>query len=134
MIHFNSDTYQVVYAGERVHLLPKGVRALQFLYEHAGRSFTREALLDAVWPMETPTDRTVDDHIYRIRRKLAGWNHLFRVETIRGQGYKLVRRVPDSKDNPLCYDEEFAFEVKRLFSRYHGLGMGGDHATAGGES
>lgn len=124
MIHFNSDTYQVVYAGERVHLLPKEFVLFQFLYEHAGRSFTREALLDAVWPMETPTDRTVDDHIYRIRRKLAGWNHLFRVETIRGQGYKLVRRVPDSKDNPLCYDEEFAFEVKRLFSRYHGLGMG----------
>ncbi|TCM87939.1 transcriptional regulator [Paenibacillus sp. BK033] len=124
MIHFNSDTYQVAYAGERVNLLPKEFALFRFLYEHAGRSFTREALLDAVWPMEAPTDRTVDDHIYRVRRKLAGWNHLLRVETVRGKGYKLVRRAHESNDNPLSYDEQFAVDMKRLFSRYHSLGMG----------
>ncbi|MCM3626721.1 winged helix-turn-helix domain-containing protein [Paenibacillus glycanilyticus] len=124
MIHFNSDTYQVAYAGERVQLLPKEFALFRFLYEHAGRSFTREALLDAVWSMEAPTDRTVDDHIYRIRRKLAGWNHLLGVETVRGQGYKLVRRAPEAKDNPLSFDEQFAVDVKRLFSKYHSLGMG----------
>ncbi|WP_336774312.1 winged helix-turn-helix domain-containing protein [Paenibacillus sp. MMO-58] len=124
MIHFNSDTYQVVYAGELVQLLPKEFALFRFLYEHAGRSFTREALLDAVWPLEAPTDRTVDDHIYRVRRKLAGWNHLLRVETVRGQGYKLVRSTHESNDNPLSYDEQFAVDVRRLFSRYHSLGMG----------
>ncbi|WP_127491022.1 winged helix-turn-helix domain-containing protein [Paenibacillus glycanilyticus] len=124
MIHFNPDTYQVAYAGERVSFLPKEFALFRFLYEHAGRSFTREALLDAVWPMEAPTDRTVDDHIYRVRRKLAGWSHLVRVETVRGQGYKLVRRAPESNVNPLSFDEQFAVDVKRLFSRYHSLGMG----------
>lgn len=124
MIHFNSDNYQITYAGERVQLLPKEFALFRFLYEHAGRSFTRESLLDAVWPMEAPTDRTVDDHIYRVRRKLACWNHLLRVETVRGQGYKLVRLAPESNINPLSLDEQFAVDVKRLFSRYHSFGMG----------
>jgi len=124
MIHFEPDTYQAVYAGESIQLLPKELALFRYLYEHAGRSFSREELLDAVWPLEDPSDRTVDDHIYRIRKKLAKWMHLLHVETIRGQGYKLIRHVPKQQESPLLQDDQFATDVHRMFSKYHRLGMG----------
>ncbi|WP_162848484.1 winged helix-turn-helix domain-containing protein [Paenibacillus nanensis] len=124
MIQFDSDTGKVAYAGESVQLLPKEFALFQFLYEHAGRSFTRERLLDAVWPLEEPTDRTVDDHIYRIRKKVARWSHLLRIETVRGQGYKLIRLTPKLQARPLLHDEQFAADVNRMMNKYHGLGMG----------
>lgn len=124
MIHFEPDTYQAVYAGENIQLLPKEFTLLRFLYEHAGRTFTRDELLDAVWPLEAPSDRTVDDHIYRVRKKLAPWSHLVSVETIRGLGYKLTRHAQKQQESPLLQDEEFAADVKRMLSKYHGLGMG----------
>ncbi|WP_167747165.1 winged helix-turn-helix domain-containing protein [Cohnella luojiensis] len=124
MIHFEPDTYRAVHAGESIQLLPKEFVLLRFLYEHAGRSFSREQLLDSVWRLETPGDRTVDDHIYRIRKKLSKWSHLLSVETIRGQGYKLTRIAPKQEASPLLQDEEFAANVNRMMSKYHGLGMG----------
>lgn len=124
MIQFNPDTYQVSYAGDSVQLLPKEFALFRYLYEHAGRSFSREALLDAVWPLEEPVDRTVDDHVYRIRKRLANWAHLLQIETVRGQGYKLVRQAPKTSESPLLQDEQFAADVGRMLSKYHKLGMG----------
>lgn len=124
MIQFDSDTGKVAYAGEYIPLLPKEFALFQFLYENAGRSFTRERLLDAVWPLEEPTDRTVDDHIYRIRKKLARWSHLLHIETVRGQGYKLIRLTPKRQARPLLHDEQFAADINRMMNKYHGLGMG----------
>ncbi|WP_182914412.1 winged helix-turn-helix domain-containing protein [Paenibacillus sp. 1011MAR3C5] len=124
MIHFESDRYEAVYAGERIQLLPKEFALLRFLYEHAGRSFSRDALLDAVWPLEEPSDRTVDDHIYRVRKKVAKWSHLLQIVTIRGQGYRLVRHDTTEQHSPLLQDDQFAADVSRMFSKYHSLGMG----------
>jgi len=124
MIHFDPDTYRAVYAGQSVQLLPKEFALLRYLYEHAERSFSRDELLDAVWPLEAPGDRTVDDHIYRVRKKLAPWSHLLRVDTIRGQGYKLTRTNARLRENPLLQDEHFASDVNRMFAKYHGMGMG----------
>lgn len=124
MIHFYQDTYQLEYEGATVALLPKEFALVNYLYEHEGQVFTRDQLLDAVWAMEAPTDRTVDDHIYRVRRKIARWSHVVTIETIRGQGYKLVRHQRKLESNPLLSDEYFAADVHRLFSKYHGLGMG----------
>jgi DNA-binding winged helix-turn-helix (wHTH) protein len=124
MIHFDPDTLQASYAGSSLTLLPKEFSLFRHLYEHAGRSYTRDELLDAVWAGEAPVDRTVDDHIYRLRKKLAPWRHLVRIETIRGQGYKLTRRSPASPDSPLLQDEQFAADIRRMLERYQGLGMG----------
>ncbi|MFF2889360.1 winged helix-turn-helix domain-containing protein [Paenibacillus sp. NPDC057967] len=124
MIHFEPDRYEAAYAGERISLLPKEFALLRYLYEHAGRSFSRDALLEAVWPLEEPSDRTVDDHIYRVRKKITAWSHLLQIETIRGQGYKLVRHSAARGDSPLLQDDQFAADVNRMFSKYHSLGMG----------
>ncbi|REE93167.1 transcriptional regulator [Paenibacillus taihuensis] len=124
MIHLDQHTYQAAFAGESIQLLPKEFALFRFLYENAGRSFSRDELLEAVWPLEAPSDRTVDDHIYRVRKKMAKWSHLLRVETIRGQGYKLIRHAKKQQDSPLLEDEQFAVDINRILSKYHGLGMG----------
>ncbi|REK71901.1 winged helix-turn-helix domain-containing protein [Paenibacillus paeoniae] len=124
MIHFDPDRYEAVYAGEHIQLLPKEFALLRYLYEHADRSFSRDALLEAVWPLEEPSDRTVDDHIYRVRKKIAAWSHLLQIETIRGQGYKLVRHASTGQSSPLLQDDQFAADVNRMFAKYHSLGMG----------
>jgi len=124
MIQFEPDDYRAVYAGQSIQLLPKEFALLRYLYEHAGRSFTRDELLDAVWPLEAPGDRTVDDHVYRVRKKLAPWSHLLRLETIRGQGYKLTRPGQQRPESPFLHDEQFSADVRRLLAKYHGMGMG----------
>lgn len=67
-IDFDQGSLTVTWAGRSISLLPKEYALLEYLYEHLQQTFSRNQLLDAVWPLESPIDRTVDDHIYRIRK------------------------------------------------------------------
>ena len=58
------------HSSEEIIFLPKEFQLFKFLYHNPSRVFTRDELLDAVWPMETPIDRTIDDHIYRVEKNL----------------------------------------------------------------
>jgi hypothetical protein len=63
---------------------------LLFLCENPGRVHRRGALLNAVWHLNsTPSTRTVDVHIRRIRSKLGP--DLDLITTVRGVGYRLDR-------------------------------------------
>ncbi|WP_099159155.1 winged helix-turn-helix domain-containing protein [Virgibacillus ndiopensis] len=123
MLKFFIGDYKVKYRSEEVVLLPKEFQLLQFLYQSPSRIFTREELLDAVWPMEAPIDRTVDDHIYRIRKKLSPLSSVVGIKTVRGQGYQL-RLNKEVHDSPLLKDEEVSSNVKVLFHKYHLYGQG----------
>jgi DNA-binding response OmpR family regulator len=64
---------------------------LDLLAKNAGKSVSREQILDSVWGYTYfPTTRTVDTHIYRLRRKLGDdaeqpkW-----IQRIHGEGYSL---------------------------------------------
>ncbi|WP_433745804.1 winged helix-turn-helix domain-containing protein [Falsibacillus pallidus] len=119
---FDRSEYAVSFNGERLMLLPKEYHLLHFLYEHLNQTLSREVLLDGVWPMEAPTDRTVDDHVYRLRKKLAAFDGVV-IETIRGTGYRLKIKQP-SEDNPLSYDQEFKESMDVLFRKYIAFGQG----------
>ncbi|MGE7978917.1 winged helix-turn-helix domain-containing protein [Psychrobacillus sp. NPDC093200] len=69
-IKFSNTGHKVNYRSEEIIFLPREFQLFKFLYQYPSRVFSREELLNAVWPMEDPVDRTVDDHIYRIRKKL----------------------------------------------------------------
>ncbi|MGP4072716.1 winged helix-turn-helix domain-containing protein [Piscibacillus sp. B03] len=120
---FQTHDYSVTYAGEKIQLLRKEFALLQHLYNHPNQTFTRDDLLDAVWLLEAPSDRTVDDHIYRLRKKLKDWNHLLTIETVKGYGYQLVKHQKDIPF-PLAQDEEFKQLTSHLFSKYHLFGHG----------
>ncbi len=86
----NEDMLSVFYDGHEVQLRQKEFLLLQMLLSHAGKIFTRQALMDEIWGYDCDTDlRTVDVHIKRLREKLAD-NRDFSIETVRGLGYKVV--------------------------------------------
>ncbi len=62
---------------------------LQLLTEHPGRYFTREEIVDAVWPDDACVgERSVDVHIARLRKKLGAEGS--RIVNKTGFGYGLV--------------------------------------------
>lgn len=79
--------------GENSSVLPQ--KEFQLLYKLAsypGRIFTRQQLMDDIWGVTTGTDtHTVDVHINRLRDRLRG-NPDLEIVTVRGLGYKAVRR------------------------------------------
>ena len=80
----------------RERLVAKEAELLAFLVRHAGVTFRRHELLREVWGHEVmPTTRTVDTHVFNLRRKLEEKPddpvHLI---TVHGVGYRLVLGDP----------------------------------------
>ena len=68
---------------KREHLI------LQLFQEHPGKFFTREEIIAAVWPDDTcVTERSVDVHIARLRKKMGSEGQ--RIVNKTGFGYGLV--------------------------------------------
>lgn len=111
------------YHSEEIHFLRKEFQLFECLFRNPSRIFTRDELLDAVWTREDPTDRTVDDHIYRVRKKLKPLSSIISIETIRGVGYKLrIRKVV--RENILLQDDAVSSSMAILFRKYHLYGQG----------
>lgn len=123
-LRFHPSEFRVECNGETIACLPKEFALFRFLYEHANQAFSRAQLLDHVWGLEEPTDRTVDDHIYRLRKKLLPWKSWLRIETVRGYGYKLTVQKAPPPLTPLLHDREANEHFMRLIRKYHGFGMG----------
>ncbi len=70
-------------------------KEFMLLYKMAsfpGRIFTRQQLMDDIWGYDSETDtHTVDVHIGRLRERFRD-NEDFRIVTMRGLGYKVVRQ------------------------------------------
>ena len=83
----NLATYQVSVAGDPIDFTYLEYALLSFLVQHAGHTFSRDALLQHVWGFDYyGGSRTVDVHVRRIRAKL-GPELSQRLETVRGVGY-----------------------------------------------
>ena len=124
MIDFDEGTYSVTTPSGKAILLAKEYALLTFLVRHQGQTFTREHLLNQVWGMEYPSERTVDDHIYRLRKKLVPLPE-FKLLTVRGTGYRLsVHETNGPRMRPSLYDAELQAAVGQLFQKYHLLGQG----------
>lgn len=79
--------------GEKTQVLPqKEFLLLYKLLSYKDKIFTRRQLMDEIWDMDSESDeRTVDVHINRLRDKF-GSNPDFEIVTVRGLGYKAVKR------------------------------------------
>lgn len=79
----------VVVQGKSITLTPKEFELLALLARNAGRSFSREQLLEDVWGFDYYGDvRTVDTHINRLRDKLRVDGAPSYIKTVWGVGYK----------------------------------------------
>jgi DNA-binding response OmpR family regulator len=80
--------------GDTVQELPqKEFLLLYKLLSYPGKIFTRIQLMDEIWGAESDTGwETVTVHIGRLRKRFEGYTE-FEIESVRGLGYKAVKRV-----------------------------------------
>ena len=82
-----------VSTGYETQTLPqKEFMLLYKLASYPGKIFTRNQLMDEIWGYDSPSDtHTVDVHIGRLRDRFRD-NTDFKIVTIRGVGFKVVRQ------------------------------------------
>jgi DNA-binding response OmpR family regulator len=81
--------------GRAIELTPKEFDLLVLLLRHPGRAFSRDYLIEKVWGYDAAgSDRTVDTHVLRLRKKLGPVGD--RIETVWGLGYRFKAGVPAS--------------------------------------
>ena len=93
-LEIDPDQVQVLKEGKEILLSPREFKLLHTLAQSPGRVFPRTALLRQVWGEEEYIDeRTVNVYVQRLRNKLGdNPNDPKLIETVRGFGYRLVRR------------------------------------------
>ena len=85
------DSLTVTVDGEHFILPQKEFMLLYKMAAFPGRIFTRQQLMDEIWGYDSESDtHTVDVHIGRLRDRFRD-NRDFKIVTIRGVGYKVVR-------------------------------------------
>lgn len=82
---------QVTVGGEPVELTRREFDLLALFAANPGRPFSRDELLDRVWKGEYDiTDRTIDTHVQRLRKKLGAQADA--IQTVWGIGYRFRDR------------------------------------------
>ena len=85
------DSLSVITESESVVLPQKEFMLLYKMVSFPGRIFTRQQLMDEIWGYGNESDsHTVDVHIGRLRDRFRD-NKDFKIVTMRGVGYKVVR-------------------------------------------
>ena len=85
------DSLTVVSNGDTSVLPQKEFMLLYKMASYPGRIFTRQQLMDEIWGYDSESDtHTVDVHIGRLRDRFRD-NPDFKIVTMRGVGYKVVK-------------------------------------------
>lgn len=86
------ESMTVKYNNDDIVLPLKEFNLLFKLLSFPGKIFTRQQLMDEIWGMDSETDdRTINTHINRLRERFSN-NQDFEIVTIRGLGYKAVKK------------------------------------------
>jgi DNA-binding response OmpR family regulator len=91
-IEVNFGSYTAVEDGEPVQMSHKEFEILSYLWKNRNKTISRDDLLTNIWGYdESPTTRTVDNFIVKLRQKIEDDpNHPQVIITVHGIGYKLV--------------------------------------------
>jgi DNA-binding response OmpR family regulator len=85
------DSLTVIVNSEATILPQKEFMLLYKMAAFPGRIFTRQQLMDEIWGYDSDSDtHTIDVHIGRLRERFRD-NTDFKIVTIRGVGYKVVK-------------------------------------------
>lgn len=91
VLDYNSMT--VTGHGKTQELPQKEFLLLYKLLSYPGQIFTRIQLMDEIWGVDSDTGwETVTVHIGRLRKRFEGWEE-FEIVSVRGLGYKAVKKV-----------------------------------------
>lgn len=93
----NYDNYTTVSNGKSITLTNKEFLMLFKLLSQSDRIFTRTQLMDEIWGYDSDsTERTVDVHISHLREKFGSCTD-FEIVTVKGLGYKAVRKAAENE-------------------------------------
>ena len=89
-LKMNFSRYEAYLGQEKLELTPKEYELLKLFVTNAGKTYTREQLLEKVWGYEYYGDtRTVDVHVRHLRAKMSlDPEFAVAIETVRGVGYR----------------------------------------------
>jgi two-component system response regulator ChvI len=89
-LHVDPVRLLVTWKGTLVPLTVTEFLIVQGLVRRPGAVMTRDQLMDAAYPDRTTvSDRTIDSHVKRIRRKFVAADPAFaRIEGVYGAGYR----------------------------------------------
>jgi len=89
----DSAAHTLTRGGETNPITFYEVELLKLLYERVGQPVSRDEILDKVWGTKSnPTNRTVDNFVVKLRKKLEPMpDRPKHILTVYGFGYKLVR-------------------------------------------
>lgn len=87
------DTKEVIIGRETILLTKTEFEILEFLIKHQERIFSRQEIIDRIWE-QTPyiTERTVDVHITRLRKKLGAYSSLISNRSGFGYRFRLIEK------------------------------------------
>lgn len=86
-LRLDPETHEATLEGRELNLTPMEFELLNLLMRNPGRTFSRSYLLQTVWDVSYGGDRSVDNTVMRLRRKLGTVGDA--VETVWGVGYRL---------------------------------------------
>jgi DNA-binding response OmpR family regulator len=91
-INVNFSTYTADSEGEAVQMSHKEFEILHYFWENKNKTVSRDELLQKIWGYEeSPTTRTVDNFILKLRQKVEiDFNNPKIILTVHGIGYKLI--------------------------------------------
>lgn len=96
-IHFSK--YTVSYKNENIHLTPSEFKLIGSLFKVQGKVLSRDQLISLIQGDDVNvTGRTIDTHIFALRKKLGAWSD--HIETIRGVGYRILISTEDRSTDP----------------------------------
>jgi DNA-binding response OmpR family regulator len=90
--HVNCTSQTIERGGEELRLSYYEVELLRLLHERKGQPVARDDILTRIWGLDSsPTNRTVDNFIVKLRRKIEkSQDKPEHILTVYGYGYKLV--------------------------------------------
>ncbi len=92
-VRLDYDSRTVTRAGQSITLPHKEFLLLYQLLSFPGKVFTRIQIMDEIWGIQSETGwETITVHINRLRKRFADYPE-FEIVSVRGLGYKAVKRV-----------------------------------------
>jgi DNA-binding response OmpR family regulator len=88
-LHIYINERSILLDGQELELTPKEYDLLVLLASHPGWVFKREVLLQQIWGDDYDGfDRTIDNHVTRLRKKLGPMGE--KIDTVWGVGYRFL--------------------------------------------
>ena len=89
-VSLNRTTFEVIYQDENIILPLKEFELLFKFASYPKKTFSRDQLIEEIWGFDYEGDeRTIDVHVRRLRERFSEETCGFKIQTIRGLGYRL---------------------------------------------